>query len=136
MGLALAVRTLAEDFAARNGMSLDLEIPEDVEKLSPEVEHGFYRVAQEALENVNQHAGAQQVKVKLGKNNGGLLLIVADNGRGFDPDVDASDHQLGLQGMYERAEMIGASLEVTSKQDQGTTIQLNKEQDSGAGIDL
>ena len=136
MGLALAVSTLAEDFAARNGMSLDLEISEDVDKLPSEVEHGFYRVAQEALENVNQHAGAQQVKVKLGKKNGSLLLIVADDGRGFDPDVDASEHQLGLQGMYERAEMIGASLEVTSEQDLGTTIKLSKEKDSGAGTDL
>jgi signal transduction histidine kinase len=136
MGLALAVSTLAEDFAARNGMSLDLEISEDVDRLAPEVEHGFYRVAQEALENVNQHAGAQQVKVKLGKKNGTLLLIVADDGRGFDPDVDASEHQLGLQGMYERAELIGASLEVVSERDQGTTIQLSKEKDSGAGSDL
>jgi len=136
MGLALAVRTLTEDFAARNGLSLDLEISEDVGRLSPEVEHGLYRVAQEALENVNQHAGAQQVKVKLGKKNGTLLLIVADDGRGFDPDVDASEHQLGLQGMYERAELIGASLEVVSERDQGTTIQLSKEKDSGAGSDL
>ena len=85
---------------------------------------------------VNQHAGAQQVKVKLGKKNGTLLLIVADDGRGFDPDVDASEHQLGLQGMYERADMIGASLKVTSEQDLGTTIQLSKEKDSGAGTDL
>ncbi len=136
MGLALAVRTLTEDFAARNGLSLDLEISEDVDRLSPEVEHGLYRVAQEALENVNQHAGAQHVQVKLGKNNGDLFLIVADDGRGFDTDMDASEQQLGLQGMYERAEMIGARLEVLSEKDKGTTIRLSKEKDSGAGTDL
>jgi signal transduction histidine kinase len=136
MGLALAVRTLTEDFAARNGLSLDLEISEDVGRLSPEVEHGLYRVAQEALENVNQHAGAQHVQVKLGKNNGDLFLIVADDGRGFDTDMDASEQQLGLQGMYERAEMIGARLEVLSEKDKGTTIRLSKEKDSAAGTDL
>ena len=136
MGLALAVSTLAEDFAARNGLSLDLEISEDVDRLSPEVEHGLYRVAQEALENVNQHAGAQHVQVKLGKNNGDLFLIVADDGRGFDTDMDASEQQLGLQGMYERAEMIGARLEVLSEKDKGTTIRLSKEKDSAAGTDL
>ena len=136
MGLALAVRTLAEDFAARHEMSLELDVSEDIDRVSPEIEHGFYRVAQEALENVNQHAGAQQVKVKLGKNNDDLMLIVADNGRGFDPGVDTSEHQLGLQGMYERAEMIGASLEVRSEKAQGTTVQLSKEMDSGAGTDL
>jgi signal transduction histidine kinase len=93
-------------------------------------------VAQEALENVNQHAGAQLVKVKLGRNNGDLLLIVADDGRGFDTDMDASEQQLGLQGMYERAEMIGARLDVLSEKDQGTTIKLSKEKNSGAGTDL
>ena len=93
-------------------------------------------MAQEALEIVNQHAGAQHVQVKLGKNNGDLFLIVADDGRGFDTDMDASEQQLGLQGMYERAEMIGARLEVLSEKDKGTTIRLSKEKDSGAGTDL
>jgi signal transduction histidine kinase len=136
MGLALAVCSMAEDFAARHGISLETDLPEEINSLSPEIEHGFYRVAQEALENVLQHAGAQQVQVKLASENGALILIVADNGRGFDVDSPASEQQLGLQGMYERAEMIGASLEVNSEMGRGTIVRLSKEEDSDPGFGM
>jgi len=136
MGLALALSALAKDFAARNGMSLDLDVPGDIINLSPEIEHGFYRVAQEALENVVQHAGAQQVRVKLEEYKGDLTLTVADDGRGFNTEKESSDHQLGLQGMYERAELIGAKLEVVSEVDEGTWVRLSKESDSGSSADL
>lgn len=136
MGLALAVCSMAEDFAARHGISLETDVPEEINSLSLEIEHGFYRVAQEALENVLQHAGAQQVQVKLASENGALILIVADNGRGFDVDSPASEQQLGLQGMYERAEMIGASLEVNSEMGRGTIVRLSKEEDSDPGFGM
>jgi signal transduction histidine kinase len=136
MGLALAVCSMAEDFAARHGISLETDVPEEINSLSPEIEHGFYRVTQEALENVLQHAGAQQVQVKLASENGALILIVADNGRGFDVDSPASEQQLGLQGMYERAEMIGASLEVNSEMGRGTIVRLSKEEDSDPGFGM
>ena len=136
MGLALALSSLAEDFAARNGMSLELNVPEDMNSLSPEIEHGFYRVAQEALENVVQHAGAKQVRVRLEKNDHSLTLTVADDGRGFDTEREASEHQLGLQGMYERAELIGAKLEVTSAMEEGTLVRLSKENDSGSSVNM
>jgi signal transduction histidine kinase len=127
MGLSLAVRALAEDFAVRHNMSLELDVAEEFNSISPEIEHGFYRVAQEALENAAQHAGAQQIKVKLEKDNGSLTLIVRDDGRGFEADQAASENKLGLQGMYERAEVIGAQLEVISEMDEGTMVRLSKE---------
>jgi two-component system sensor histidine kinase UhpB len=127
MGLALAVRTMAEDFAARNGMSLMLDVPEDIDSLAPEIEHGYYRVAQEALENIAQHAGAQQVRVKLNCNNGLLYLEVADDGKGFEADISTSEQQFGLQGMRERAELIGAKFEVKSAMDGGSMVQLSME---------
>jgi signal transduction histidine kinase len=136
MGLALALSSLAEDFAARNGMSLELDVAEDMNSLSPEIEHGFYRVAQEALENVVQHAGAKQVRVELEKNDRGMTLTVADDGGGFDTEREASEQQLGLQGMYERAELIGAKLEVTSAMEEGTLVRLRKENDSGSSVNM
>lgn len=136
LGFALAIRSMAEDFAARHGISLEVDVPEEINRLSPEIEHGFYRVTQEALENVLQHAGAQQVQVKLEREDGALILIVADNGRGFEADSLASERQLGLQGMYERAEMIGASLDVNSEMGRGTIVRLSKEEDSDPGFSL
>jgi signal transduction histidine kinase len=136
MGLALALSTLAQDFSARNELALDLDLPEELNNLPPEIEHVFYRVAQEALENVDQHAGAKRVQVKLVGNGGRLTLTVADDGRGFNTQSEAAEHQLGVQGMYERAELIGAELEVTSKVNEGTVVRLSKENGGGARIDM
>jgi signal transduction histidine kinase len=136
MGLALAMRALAKDFAARNELVLELDVPEEINNPPQEIEHGFYRVAQEALENIVQHAGAKHVQVKLEQDGEVLLLIVADDGRGFDMGSETTEHQLGVQGMYERAELIGARLEVNSEVDQGTIVRLIKENGSGTSINL
>lgn len=136
MGLALAVRSLAEDFAARHEMSLVVDVPEDIDSLSAETEHGFYRITQEALENIAQHAGARRIEVLLEKKNGDLTLIVSDDGRGFEAGEAASENKLGLQGMYERAELIGARLEVTSEMNEGTVVLLTKEKDGDPGTSL
>lgn len=136
MGLALAISALAKDFSARNELSLDLDVPEEINNLPQEIEHGFYRVAQEALENIIQHAGAKQVQVKLEQDGERLVLTVADDGRGFDTGSETTDHQLGVQGMYERAELIGAELNVSSEVDKGTMVRLSKENGSGTSINL
>jgi signal transduction histidine kinase len=136
MGLALAISALAKDFSARNELSLDLDVPEEINNLPQEIEHGFYRVAQETLENIIQHAGAKQVQVKLEQDGERLVLTVADDGRGFDTGSETTDHQLGVQGMYERAELIGAELEVSSEVEKGTVVRLSKENGSGTSINL
>ena len=136
MGLALALGALARDFAARNELALELDIPEEINNLPPEIEHGFYRVAQEALENTVQHAGAKQIQVRLEEDGESLTLTVADDGRGFDTESEAAEHQLGVQGMYERAELIDAELEVNSEVNKGTMVRLSKENGSGTSINL
>jgi signal transduction histidine kinase len=126
MGLALSVCTLAEDFATRYSLSLQLDIPDNIDDLPPEVELTFYRIAQEALENVGRHASARKLTLKVTQNTKGLTLIVADDGLGFDMDSPSEDgeYQFGLDGMYERAELIGGDLTVDSHPGKGTTIKL------------
>lgn len=136
MGLALAIASLAKDFAARNELSLILDVDPELNNLPGEIEHGFYRVAQEALENVIQHAGAKQVSVQLGQNGDELRLVVSDDGRGFDTAGEKTEHQLGVQGMYERAELIGAELDVSSEVEKGTVVRLSKENGFGTSTDL
>jgi two-component system sensor histidine kinase UhpB len=83
----------------------------------------IYRVAQEALSNVAQHASAGHVEVGLhGRNGHGLELVVRDDGRGFDPD--ATRDTLGLLGMAERARLVGGKLDVTSSPGGGTALTL------------
>jgi signal transduction histidine kinase len=127
LGLAGAIRTLAEDFASRNRLSLELEIPEQPDDLTPEVEQCFYRVAQEALENTVRHAGADHLSVRLIEEHGILELTIADNGVGFDQAEISDDQRMGLQGMRERAELICAILQIESRPGAGTEVHLRLE---------
>lgn len=129
MGLALALGTMVEDFAARNALALDLEIPENLDDFPPEVEQCFYRVAQEALENIARHAQAGSILVRLEHDPNRLSLLVADDGVGFDPSQSLEARQLGLKGMRERAELIGASLQIESQVGEGVKLRLSAEVD-------
>jgi signal transduction histidine kinase len=127
LGLAQAVRLLAQDFTERNSLALEMDIAEHIDDVSPEVEQCYYRVAQEALENAVRHANARQVRVTLSQVNGSVTLTVSDDGRGLEESEPENRPGLGIQGMRERAEMIGATLELTSAPGKGTTVRLNKE---------
>ena len=85
-----------------------------------------FRVAQEALHNIRKHSRATSVEVRLEPRERGFVLIIADDGVGFDPiEVEAGERgHLGLPAMRERAELAGGRLEVTSRPGSGTTIQL------------
>jgi signal transduction histidine kinase len=123
IGLALAVRDLAKSAAARACLQLDLDAQDHLTNLAPEVEQCVYRVAQEALTNVARHADAKSLRVSLRYETEGLTLIIADDGRGFEPaEVDGAHY--GLQGLRERAEMLGAVLQVESRSQEGTTVRL------------
>jgi signal transduction histidine kinase len=124
LGLVLAIRSLAENAAERGALRLELELSEQIGDLLPEIEQCYYRVAQEALENVTKHADARWVAVSLKQAGKELLLEVADDGTGFAAESIASDYQFGIKGMQERAELIGGTLAVESRPGRGTTIRL------------
>ena len=122
LGVALAVRQLATETAARANLRLKLELPEWLPTLAPSVEQCLYRVAQEATANVAHHATAETLTVHL-SCAAGVTLRVSDDGRGFDPQhADAAGH-FGLAGMRERTQLVGGELTITSQPGQGTTIQ-------------
>lgn len=127
LGLALAIRNLAESVAARAGLALDLHAPERIDDLEPEVEQAVYRIAAEALTNVTRHANARTLTVQLNQAGGQLTLTISDDGRGFDAARSPPDDQYGLRGMRERAEMIGGALEIESQPGEGATVQLTVE---------
>lgn len=127
MGLVLAIRALAEDFSDRCNLTLKLKLPDDLPGLLPEIEQCYYRVAQEALENTTEHANAKTVLVSLDFNNKQLIMCISDDGVGFSPEKILSNDSFGLKGMRERADLIGAVLEVESEQNLGTTVRLTKE---------
>ena len=122
LGLALAVRALAESYATRCNFALDLSIEDDLGNYAAEIQQCVYRIAQEALTNIAEHAQAQTVQLMLKRDRDQLRLIIRDDGCGFDPNLGAASEQYGLLGMRERAEIIGGCLVVTSQIDTGTQI--------------
>lgn len=94
--------------------------------LPPDVQVSVYRVAQEALNNVVKHAQASRVEVSMSCGPDGVSLAVADDGRGFDPSTVPSGH-FGVGIMRERAEAIGARLDIGPRDGGGTRIALRWE---------
>lgn len=123
LGLVLALRQLAETAADRSGSALHLQLPDEFPEVPFAVEQGLYRIAQEALENTVKHADAQRMEVTLRVDAERIRLCIADDGRGFAPEQDGNDHY-GIQGMKERADMLGAALRIDSQPQQGTQVEV------------
>ncbi|NOR81930.1 MAG: hypothetical protein GQ526_00365 [Ardenticatenales bacterium] len=127
LGLALALCNLAESVATRTGLELELEVPEQLDELPPNVGQCIYRTAQEALANVDQHAEARRVRVALHQGSEQVVLTISDDGSGFDPRRVDPESQFGIQGMRERAEMVDGVLEVKSQPGKGTMVRFTVE---------
>ncbi len=101
-------------------------------EVPPDVQVMLYRVAQEALNNIAKHAAASEVRVELECTDRGVVLRIGDNGRGFDPRHVPGNHW-GVGIMRERAEAVGATLEVCSAWRRGTEITVRWHAPTGAG---
>jgi signal transduction histidine kinase len=114
---------LADAFIGRVRVPVSLTIQGGCE-LTHEVKIVFYRVAQEALNNIAKHSGARQVELHLECQPGQMSMLIKDDGLGFDPDSIKPDH-LGIAIMRERANSIGAGFKIESQSGQGTTVELD-----------
>lgn len=121
LGLAEAVRQECDAFARRGGV--DVEVEENIasDEVSEEVSVAAFRILQESLHNVEKHARASAVKVRVVVEHGELVVSIADRGQGFDTE-NGSDAGLGLITMRERAASIAGELSVTSSPGGGTTV--------------
>jgi ligand-binding sensor domain-containing protein/signal transduction histidine kinase len=120
--LAELLRQLAESVIGRARIQVSVEADSECE-LPPEVKIAFYRIAQEALNNVAKHAEANQAWVTLSCMEEEVILRVKDDGSGFDPNNIMPDH-FGMGIMHERAVDIHAVLDVSSEMDRGTQVQV------------
>jgi len=111
---------LADAFTGRTSIRVTVMITgEDI--LNSDVQVAVYRICQEGLNNIAKHAAASRVKIKLQYTAGKVDMHIQDNGRGFAPDLSLPGHY-GLSMMNERAEAIGAQLEIMSRPGKGTAI--------------
>jgi len=121
--LPVRLRRMVEA-AGGHGLEAEFSIFGAYRPLPPGTEREILRVAQEAIHNVSQHAGAEQLFVQLEYGPEEIALEVRDDGRGFSPQPAAKPGHYGLTGMRERAAAIGGTLEVSSEPGMGTTVRL------------
>jgi PAS domain S-box-containing protein len=120
--LADLLRQLATAVVGRSRLKVDVQADGD-RPLPPDTQVALYRIAQEALNNIVKHAGASRVAIRLCILPECVELLVADDGRGFDPERE-NPHSLGLGIMRERAARIGADLQIESVIGEGTTVRV------------
>ena len=120
-GFEETVSAFAERLADRSGLDISVDI-ESAERLPIMQERELWRIAQEAMVNVERHADAKTVQVIWRSNETSSLLEIIDDGNGFTIGESGRVDSYGLVGMRERASSIGASMEVESAPNEGTTI--------------
>ena len=128
LGLVTALEMLARETGQNNPLIVDFQKTGQERRLPREVELSLYRIAQEALNNVVHHARARRAALHVFFGEDTVNLQITDDGVGFrvlnSPTDFASGGHFGLLGMHERAELIGARLEVESVLEKGTRLRL------------
>ena len=129
-GLISALQSQVSDFGERTGIRTTFHRHGELTDMSDEEQLVIYRVTQESLSNIAHHAGAKKVDVDL-SFTGNTILKVADDGGGFDAlaanrngKLRGRPGGLGLNGMRERALLVGGNLTIFSRPGEGTTVEL------------
>ncbi|WP_204114026.1 cache domain-containing protein [Shimia biformata] len=126
LGLGPALKALTDDFSERTGIETEFNTVVFRNRLDPEAKIALYRIAQEALTNIERHSGATKVTIDVRGHKKGATLRIADNGRGLNATRNTEDGKtrpggLGLRNMQERVEQLDGSLRLFSSRS-GTVI--------------
>ena len=116
---------LVARFAERTHVEATFHATHPGQRLPVPVENELLRILQEALNNVDRHAKADHVEVDWNVDGGNYELVVTDDGRGFDADRAIRERSYGVVGMRERAEVIGASFDLSSQPGVGTCLRVS-----------
>lgn len=122
LGIIASAQWLCEDFTERTGILAVFKSNVDDLKLDSDRSIAAFRIVQEALTNVARHSEADRVEAELTYSPDELTIRVTDNGRGLSHDPLAHPKSLGLVGMRERAELLGGTMIITSKEGEGTGV--------------
>jgi two-component system, NarL family, sensor histidine kinase DegS len=129
LGLVPTLRRYIDDVRAKYQVQVNLVAPQGDQRLPHHMEVPIFRVAQEAIANAVQHGRATQARVTISLQPDAAVLIVEDNGNGFDVEQAlgkaAARQTIGIASMQERAEMLGGWLRIESARGHGSRVELN-----------
>jgi signal transduction histidine kinase len=124
-GLDAALRSFAHDWSRQTGIAVEVHAPDGAARLHEHMESAVYRIVQEALTNVVRHAAATRVSVIVERHDGTVVVVVEDDGKGFDVSAAQNDPWpggLGLRGIRERVALLGGAVDMESRPGAGTTL--------------
>ena len=121
LGLAEAVEWQVQEFQVRSGIECKLRLLTR-QVVASNASTAMFRIFQETLTNVARHARATRAEVVLQKHGDRLVLLIRDNGQGFDQTAPSLSKSLGLLGMRERAAILGGAVNISSAPGKGTTV--------------
>jgi two-component system sensor histidine kinase UhpB len=128
LGLVTALEMLTQEIGQNNHLRVDFQKTGQERRLLREVELSLYRIAQEALNNAAKHSKATHAALQIQFDSSEIHMEVSDNGVGFivpnSPTEFASNGHFGLLGVHERADLIGARLEIESAPGKGTKLKV------------
>jgi signal transduction histidine kinase len=132
LGLVAALQWHAGQLQSSTGINIDINAPEEINNLTPEVKTGMYRIFQESLTNVVRHAEAKKVDVCLAVADKMIILHIKDDGKGFDISASSQKRTLGILGMKERSLGMGGEYIIESYPGRGTSVMVTIPVEAGA----
>jgi PAS domain S-box-containing protein len=125
MGLSSALRWYIEGLAARSGLGIELNIPDNLERLAPEIELAIFRLVQECLTNIHRHSESKTAVVRIARESDKIYAAVQDHGKGISQErlaeIQSQGVGVGIRGMRERVRQCHGELTVDSTA-LGTTV--------------
>lgn len=119
-GLSSALPWYVEGFSGRSGIKTNLDLPEDLGRLSRDSEVAIFRVVQESLTNIHRHSGASNAHIRMSRSSGEVCVRIEDDGKGIAAEklremASAGAPGVGIRGMRERLRQLGGTLQIDSK---------------------
>lgn len=127
-GLSSAIRWYGDGFAKRSGIKVEIDVPEDLERLPAELETAIFRVVQECLTNIHRHSGSPVARIRVRRHDDQVAVEIEDKGRGIPAEkqeemATTGTPGVGVRGMRERIRQLGGTLDIQSGH-KGTLVKL------------
>jgi signal transduction histidine kinase len=123
-GIDIALQSLCNSIKKSTRIDIELTVFGDYNTSNPKIKFYVYRIAQEALTNALKHSGAGKIQIQLIGSKENIILIIEDNGKGFDYSANLCSPCNGIYNMRERARLLNGTLDIETEPTTGTTIRL------------